>query len=84
MSLNPRFLSLVFALTLAACGGTAATDTTTTNPPPVVPGRVAATPSLVFSPSTLTLNAGETATFAFGSVGHNVTFEGVYERVAAV
>jgi len=41
-----------------------------------VPGNtVAATPSLAFTPGSLTVNAGETVTFAFGSVAHNVTFD---------
>jgi plastocyanin len=43
------------------------------NPPPV--NTVNASPSLAFSPSTLTINAGDVVTFAFGSVAHNVTFD---------
>src|SRR2546430_16596520 len=51
---------------VATGGGTAA-------PPP--PGNtVAATPSLTFTPATLTVNAGDAVTFAFGSVPHNVFF----------
>jgi plastocyanin len=29
----------------------------------------------VFTPATLTINAGETATFVFAALGHNVTFD---------
>ena len=32
-------------------------------------------PSLSFTPGTLTVNAGETVTFAFGGIGHNVFFD---------
>jgi plastocyanin len=41
---------------------------------------VEARPNLVFTPGNLTIAAGETMTFSFGSVGHNVTFD---NRVAA-
>ena len=43
------------------------------NPPPA--NTVNASASLAFSPSTLTINAGDVVTFAFGSVAHNVTFD---------
>ena len=44
-----------------------------TAPPP--PGNtVAATPSLAFTPATISVNAGDAVTFAFGSVVHNVFF----------
>ena len=43
------------------------------NPPPG--NTINATSNLAFSPSTLTINAGETVTFAFGSVAHNVGFD---------
>jgi plastocyanin len=36
---------------------------------------VAATPSLAFTPATLTVNPGDAVTFAFGSVAHNVFFD---------
>ena len=39
-----------------------------------------ATPSERFTPNSITINAGETVTFAFGSLGHNVAFD---NRVAA-
>jgi hypothetical protein len=43
------------------------------NPPPI--NTINVVPSLAFSPNTLTINAGETVTFAFGSVAHNVGFD---------
>jgi plastocyanin len=43
------------------------------NPPPA--NTVNASPSLAFAPSTLTINAGDVVTFAFGSVAHNVAFD---------
>ena len=43
------------------------------NPPPA--NTINATPSLAFTPSTLTVNSGETVTFAIGSVAHNVIFD---------
>src|SRR3989454_7613437 len=62
---------------MAACGsngyGTAAPPPPPPPPPP--PGNtVAATPSLAFTPATLTVNAGDVVTFAFGSVGDNPFF----------
>jgi len=43
------------------------------NPPPA--NTINASPSLAFSPSTLTINSGDVVTFAFGSVAHNVAFD---------
>jgi len=60
--------------TLAACGGSSYGS-------PTSPGgggdglTVDATPSLSFGPATLTITAGQTVTFAFGSVAHNVFFD---------
>lgn len=66
-------------LALAACGGGTGPYGTVTNnqqpPPPPAPGTVEATPSLAFTPGTLTIDRGENVTFAFGAVGHNVTFD---------
>jgi plastocyanin len=42
-------------------------------PPPA--NTVNASASLAFSPSTLTVTAGDVVTFAFGSVAHNVAFD---------
>jgi plastocyanin len=72
--------SLVFAL--AACGGSGSYGGGVTNPPPPPPPpppvsgtTVNATPSIAFTPATLTVDAGAIVTFAFGSLGHNVTFD---------
>lgn len=42
---------------------------------PPTSGTVNATPAITFNPSPLNIVAGGTATFEFGSVGHNVFFE---------
>lgn len=70
------FLAVVTA-TLAACGGGYGKDYNTTAPPPPPPDglTISASPALTFGPATLTVNAGETVTFAFGSVAHNVFFD---------
>ena len=62
--------TLTAALLAMACGGSYGG---TAGPPPAG-NTVAATPSLTFDPATLTVNVGETVTFAFGSVPHNVFF----------
>ena len=69
-----RTTSLICAALLAACGGATDYATSTSAPPPS--GTVDATPNLTFNPSPLNIVAGGTATFAFGSVGHNVFFDG--------
>src|SRR5438105_15765012 len=63
--------TLTGTLMAMACGGT---DYGTTAPPPPPGNTVAATPSLAFTPATLTVNVGDVVTFAFGSVAHNVFF----------
>src|SRR5947199_3031452 len=50
------------------CNGYGPTD------PPQTDNTLATTPSLTFTPGTLPVNVGETVTFAFGSVPHNVFF----------
>jgi plastocyanin len=64
------------ALSTAACGSDNNGDGGTTNPPPDN-NTVQATTSLTFTPSSLTVNAGQTVTFAFGGVQHNVFFDAV-------
>lgn len=65
-------LTLV-AVTLAACGGGSGSSGGITSPGD---GRtVNATPSLAFTPGTLTVNAGDVVTFAFGTIAHNVFFD---------
>ena len=83
-----RIISASLIVTLAACGGSTGTYGSSNggsggiggygggdnqNPPPA--NTVNASASLAFSPSTLTINAGEVVTFAFGSVAHNVAFD---------
>jgi len=62
--------TLTGALLAMACGG----DGYGTTAPPPPPKTVAATPSLTFTPNTIDVTVGETLTFAFGSVPHNVFF----------
>jgi len=69
-------LTLIAAV-LGACGGGGygGGGGGPTSPPP--DGRtIAATPALTFGPSSLTVDAGDVVTFAFGSVAHNVFFDG--------
>ncbi|HJQ54325.1 MAG TPA: plastocyanin/azurin family copper-binding protein [Gemmatimonadaceae bacterium] len=84
MSRHIRSLSIALSLAAAlACGsgtGPYGGGGGGGPPPPPPPATVEAKPTLVFTPGNLTINAGETMTFAFGSVGHNVTFD---NRVAA-
>jgi plastocyanin len=66
------------AATLAACGGSSGYGTgpgAGAGGPPGDGRTIAATPAEVFTPGTLTVNAGETVTFDFGSLGHNVFFD---------
>lgn len=68
---STRWILIGFAaLSLAACGSDYGGSSA---PPP--PRTVQATPSLSFTPATLTVNAGDAVTFAFGSVAHNVFFD---------
>lgn len=86
-----RIISVSLIVALAACGGSTGTGTYATssgnggiggyggsgdggnqNPPA---NTINASASLAFSPSTLTINAGDVVTFAFGSVAHNVAFD---------
>ena len=62
--------TLTGALLAMACGGSYGG---TAGPPPAG-NTVAATPSLTFTPATLSVNVGDNVTFAFGSVPHNVFF----------
>jgi plastocyanin len=65
-----RLAMLTSVLIAYGCGGGDVTA-----PPPATGGNtVAATPSLTFSPATISVHAGDAVTFAFGSVVHNVFF----------
>jgi plastocyanin len=70
-----RTTSLICLTLLAACGGGATEAATSASGPPAS-GTVDAAPNITFNPSPLNIMAGGTATFAFGSVGHNVYFDG--------
>jgi plastocyanin len=61
-------------LALAACGGDSPTGPVT-DPTPVPAATVQATPAEQFTPNRVTLVAGGTITFAFGSLEHNVFFD---------
>jgi len=73
-SLRNALLAVV-AATLAACSGGGYGAAPSSDPPPGDGRTIDATPSLSFTPGTLTVNAGETVTFAFGGIGHNVFFD---------
>jgi hypothetical protein len=79
MSVATRITSGLLLLALAACGGVGGYGTTDPPPPPPPPPppgtTVQATPNQVFNPNPLTIQAGETVTFAFGSLGHNLFFD---------
>ena len=75
-----RFFSASLVIALAACSGTSGPygggDKNPPPPPPPPPANtVNASSSLAFTPSSLTVTAGETVTFAIGSVAHTVTFD---------
>ncbi len=68
-------LALLGVALLAACGSS--TKTVDAPPGPPAPAvKVAATSSIKFSPNTVTIQRGGTVTFDFGSVAHNVFFDG--------
>ena len=69
-----RLAVAALAAALLGCGG----GSNNPSGPPPVPANgatVNATPSLTFAPDTVTVAAGDTVTFAFGSVDHNVFFD---------
>jgi plastocyanin len=66
--------ALATVLLAYGCGSSNDGGGVTSPPPPA--NTVAATASLAFTPATLTVNAGDAVTFAFGSVPHNVFFDG--------
>jgi plastocyanin len=78
MSYITRIISASFVVALAACSGASGPYSGGGgggggNPPPL--RTVDAIASLAFTPSSLTINAGEKVTFAFKSVGHTVFFD---------
>ena len=66
-------LAALAAAALGACGGDSGTEPVNDNPVPTA--TVEATPSNAFTPGRVTLTAGGTITFAFGSVAHDVFFD---------
>ena len=72
--MRPTLAILTFAAALAGCGGSSSPSSGPTAPPPDGT-TIQATPSLAFSPDTLTVLEGDTVTFSFGSVAHNVFFD---------
>ncbi len=80
MSSITRIISASLIVALAACGGASGPYGSTNNPPPPPPppvpaGTVNATAGLAFTPSTVTIDAGQSVTFAFAGVAHNVFFD---------
>lgn len=73
--ISSAMLALLATL-LASCGGGNGNGYSNgITAPPADGHTVAATPSLAFTPATLTVNAGEAVKFSFGAVGHNVFFD---------
>jgi plastocyanin len=70
-------LALLTGVLIAAygCSGSSGGGDVTAPPPASSGNTVSATPSLAFSPATITVNAGDVVTFAFGAVAHNVFFD---------
>ena len=67
-----RLVMLTGVLIAYGCGSGSGGDVTA--PPPASANTVAATPSLAFTPGTITVHPGDAITYAFGSVAHNVFF----------
>ena len=63
---------VLFAAALAGCGSNSYGSTAPPPPPPS--NTIAATNAIVFTPATLRVSAGQTVTFTFGSIAHNVFF----------
>lgn len=77
-TMRPRVGASATALTsivlLLGCGG-GATDPNRGQSTPPPTKTVNATASLAFDPASLAVTAGDTVTFAFGNVEHNVFFD---------
>jgi plastocyanin len=66
---------LMLAGALLGCGGAYGGAGSMAPPPPPPSNTIAATNGLIFTPSTLTVAVGQTVTFTFGGVAHNVFFD---------
>jgi plastocyanin len=87
-TMRTRMLSAGLAIVAAAaCGGGGSNSSGSYNssnptsptpaaddPTPTSPTTVNANPSLDYNPASISVSAGATVTFNFGSVGHSVTF----------
>ena len=65
------------AAALIGCGGGGYGDDGNPTGPSQQNATVDATPQIAFSPATVTIAAGRSVTFRFGSVAHNVFFDAV-------
>ena len=76
-SRGARFLIASLSIGLAvACGGDDSSPTEVIDEKPVSAATVQATPAERFTPGRVNLVAGGTVTFAFGSLPHQVFFDG--------
>ena len=75
--MKPSRIFLLFSAVafLFGCGGSSS-PTEVTMSPPSATATVAATPAIAFTPGTVALLVGGTLTINFGSVAHNVYFDG--------
>lgn len=67
-------IAVAIAASTAACGGGYGSSTGPDDQPPN-DHTILARNSLTFGPASLTVNAGQTVTFSFGSIAHNVFFD---------
>jgi plastocyanin len=68
---RPRLAAIAaVAAAITACGGSDRLPTA-----PAGGLTISSTPSLTFSPASLTVSAGDVVTFAFGAIAHNVFFD---------
>jgi plastocyanin len=72
-----RFIfPLLTTLAVAACGGSSGGYGGISGPGPVPDSKtITASSALAFGPASLTVNAGDVVTFAFGTIAHNVFFD---------
>src|SRR3954465_2092810 len=75
MQLKYQGLIIMCAALLGACGGST-TSVDAPSGPSTPAGEVAATPSIRFTPDSISIPRGGSVTFDFGQVAHNVFFDG--------
>ena len=77
MTYATRLITILAAMAAAACGSSygGGYNGIAAPPPATDPRTVTATTALAFGPATLSVNEGDTVTFAFQSVAHNVFFD---------